>query len=98
VGYIEALMDIETDRQDRLTQARERLHLTDGETIEGRFGPSSFGYHELLDRAYLMQSNWETFIAEHPATLLDPERYRQAQEIAVAIAEFYQLVGRDDRD
>ena len=91
-------MDIEVDRQNRLAGARESLVAFEGETLEGRFGPGSFGYHELLDRAYLIQSNWETFIAEHPATLLDPERYRRAQEIATAMAEFYQLVGRDDRD
>ncbi len=91
-------MDIEVDRQKSLAKARESLHFSEGETIEGRFGPGSFGYHELLDRAFLMQSNWESFIAEHPATLLDPERFRKAQEIATAIAEFYQLVGSSDCD
>jgi len=38
-------MDIEVDRQNSLAEARESLYLSEGETLEGRFGPGSFGYH-----------------------------------------------------
>jgi len=89
-------MDWEAERQNDLAEARESLSTAEGEPLERRFGPGSFGYHELLDRAYLLGSNWEEFVASHPTTLLDPERYRKAREIAEAMAEFYQLVGRGD--
>lgn len=87
-------MDFENERQNRLAEVRESLFLSEGETLEARFGPETIGSHELLDRAYVFLSQWETFITEHPATLLDSERYRQAQEIAAAMAAFYQCVGR----
>lgn len=89
-------MDWEAERLNDLAEARESIVMDKGETLEQRFGPGSFGYHELLDRAYLLASNWEEFVATHPTTLIDPERYRKAQEIAEAMAEFYQLVGRGD--
>ena len=43
-----------------------------------------------------MIDNWESFIASHPTTLLDPERYRKAGEIAESMADFYQIVGCGD--
>ncbi len=89
-------MDFEAQRKDDLSQARESLFLREEEALETRFGPGSHGYHELLDRANLMAMNWESFIASHPATLLDPVRYSKAREIAKAMSDFYQLVGRDD--
>ena len=89
-------MDIESERREALTEAREDLSSTDGEALEARFGPGTFGHHELLDRASILLENWESFIASHPATLLDPGRYRKAREIADAMADFYQLVGRGD--
>ena len=89
-------MDFEIERQDDLAEARRNHDFLEGETLEARFGPGSFGYHELLDRAALLSANWDSFIASHPATLLDADRYRKAHEIAAAIAEFYQLVGRAD--
>ncbi len=89
-------MDIESERQEDLSEAREGLASADGESLETRFGPGSFGYHELLDRASILVDNWDSFIASHPSTLLDPDRYRKAREIAQAMADFYQLVGRGD--
>jgi hypothetical protein len=101
----EAMMDPEIERLQRLAEAREGLSGDteardglSGDTVEGRFGPGSFGYHELLDRAFLLMDNWESFIAAHPATLLDPDRYRKAREIADAMAEFYQMVGSGDSE
>jgi hypothetical protein len=91
---LERAMDIEDERRRGLADARENHALEEGETLEARFGPGTYGEHELLDRASLMLSNWETFIVEHPATLLDPERYRKACEVAAMMAEFYQWVGR----
>jgi hypothetical protein len=90
---LEMPMNLEFDRKQKLDEAREDL--VSG-TVEERFGPGSFGYHELLDRTYLLMDNWESFIANHAATLLDPERYRKAREIADAMTAFYQWVGRDD--
>jgi hypothetical protein len=91
-------MSFEVERQNELTKARENHVLSEGETIEMRFGPGTFGYHELLDRANLMLINWESFIVSHPATLLDPERYEKAQLIVEAMADFYQVVGAGDCD
>jgi hypothetical protein len=86
-------MNLEDERQQKLAEAREDREPV---PLEKTFGPGSLGYHELLDRSYMLMDNWETFIATHPTTLLDPERYRKAQEIADAMAAFYQLVGRGD--
>jgi hypothetical protein len=94
-NLLEGSMNLEVDRKQKLAEARE----DPGQgTVEERFGPGSFGYHELLDRTFLLMDNWESFIATHPATLLDPERYRKAREIADAMADFYQFVGRGDLD
>jgi hypothetical protein len=89
-------MDIESERLESLAEARESHSSSDDEPLEKRFGPGSFGNHELLDRAFLMSENWELFIASHPATLLDAELYRKAFEIAEAMADFYQMVGRGE--
>jgi hypothetical protein len=86
-------MNLEDERQQKLAEAREDREPV---PLEKTFGPGSLGYHELLDRSYMLMDNWETFIATHPTTLLDPERYLKAQEIADAMAAFYQLVGRGD--
>jgi hypothetical protein len=89
-------IDIESERLGRLAEAREDLANSDGVPLEKSFGPGSVGNHELLDRAFMVSENWESFVASHPATLLDAERYRKAREIADAMADFYQMVGRGE--
>jgi len=81
------------ERLAELKSARDDLYLDSGETLEERFGPGSFGYHELLDRASILMNNWDVYIAQHPATLLDADRYKRAHEVLNAMYAFYQLVG-----
>ena len=82
--------EIEEERLDLLAE------YDFNEPIDERFGPGTFGNHELLDRTYLMESSWRQFVLEHPTCFSDPGLFTQAKEIEARIADFYQAVGRRD--
>jgi len=58
-----------------------------------RFGPGSFGCHELLDRTSLMVNNLEQYILAHPSCLRDPEWYSLADRALTALMDLYQKIG-----
>lgn len=62
--------------------------------IQQRFGDGSFGAHELLDRSNLILEMWESYIKEHPTTIINEEAFELAFEIGEKIADFYQLTAR----
>lgn len=75
----------EDDRLEQLEECKESY----GEDFEETFKPGSFGFHELIDRASIMANIWD-YVAEHPSCISDPDLYKDAQEIQMAIADFYQ--------
>lgn len=56
--------------------------------------PGSFGFHEALDRTYLVSEHWESFIMGHPSVFLDAELYREANTILTAVTNFYSKLGQ----
>jgi hypothetical protein len=58
--------------------------------------PDDWGRHEVLDRAYLLQYTFEHFICEHPVVKASRSLNYEAQRVNQHLAEFYQLVGKDD--
>lgn len=69
-----------------------RLLRVSHEDADERFAPGSFGHHELIHTIYMMQDNWEGFVQEHAACVLNPEWWAEARKIADAMANLYQRV------
>ncbi len=61
------------------------------EVVEG-FGPGSFGFHELLDRTYLVADMFSEKIAGHPAAE-HPELVERVKKIEDALFDLYQTIG-----
>lgn len=55
-----------------------------------RFQPGTLGFHELWDRAGVLQGQWDAYVSNHPACLIDKERYAEAAQIASAMHDFCQ--------
>lgn len=53
----------------------------------------TYHYHEALDRAHVMSCIFQDHIVENSAVKATPELKAKADEIAEALAEFYQLCG-----
>lgn len=88
--------ELEADRQQLLEKAKSNF---DGEDdLKKRFGPNTFGSHELLDRAFMLQENWEHYVKEHPTTLLNPDAFKLASEIVEKMYDFYNLAARKSLD
>lgn len=84
--------ELEKDRQELLDKAKENF---DGEEeLKRRFGDGTYGAHELMDRAYMVMETWETYVKEHPTTVLNPDLFKLANEAWQKMFDFYQLAGR----
>lgn len=53
----------------------------------------SYGHHEVLHLANVIERMWADFILEHGAVLANPELKAQAEKISEAIGGFYVAVG-----
>ncbi len=62
---------------------------------ETRYGPGSFGCHELLDRVLLLGDLVEGQVLEHPACALQAEWYHLAAQAVEALRELYQRIGAE---
>ena len=62
---------------------------------ETRYGPGSFGCHELLDRVNLLGDLVEGQVLEHPSCALDPEWHQLAVRAVEALRELYQRIGAE---
>ncbi len=83
--------DAESRESDR-TQHLDELLAEHGQELESRFGPGTFGCHELLDRTQLIARLVDE-LGEHPACVRDAEWHRLATQAADALHELYQKVG-----
>lgn len=57
------------------------------------FEPGTKGFHELLDRASLIQTMWEDYVRNHPSCVLNKELFLLADSISNEMANFYVNVG-----
>ncbi len=89
---------IEVQRLDDLAASRECFGVTSDEALVERFGPGTYGLHELLDRAHVLNNNWHDFIVDHTSCLLHADLYAEATRIGELIGQFYQMVGQKDSD
>jgi hypothetical protein len=62
---------------------------------ETRYGPGSFGCHELLDRVMLLGDLVEGQVLEHPACALQAEWHQLAAQAVEALRELYQRIGAE---
>lgn len=49
-----------------------------------------FGYHEVMDRASVLENSWDTNIVQHMMLEEQPELKKMADEIAEKMVDFYQ--------
>ncbi len=81
--------------QQRKADLKEAKKAFSGSDLQKRFGPGSFGHHEMTDRAFIMCEMWD-YVAQSPATVIDPELYEDAQKIQQLIYDFYQKASLRD--
>ena len=62
---------------------------------EIRYGPGSFGCHELLDRVMLLGDLVEGQVLEHPSCALQAEWHHLAVQAVEALRELYQRIGAE---
>jgi hypothetical protein len=60
--------------------------------INESFGPGSFGFHELLDRAYMIAQQFSEYVAEHESAN-HPKLREKINEIESELFDLYQRIG-----
>jgi hypothetical protein len=65
------------------------------ENIKRRFN-CEIAQSEAMDRSFMISSNIEDFLINHPYIILRPECYKLAFQAQELINELYQVVGRSD--
>lgn len=88
--------EIEAERIERLEQL-DREH-ADQPGWRERFAPGSFGCHEALHTASILQAVLDDHLLDHPAVVLDPECFALASRASEALAELYQAIGERHGD
>ena len=83
-------------RIDRLKSKAIKVFGTDDEVIK-RFQIGSFGHHELSDRAWILNENWESYIQEHPTNAFIPEAAALGEVIGQLLHEYYQIVACEEQ-
>ncbi|MGH6897448.1 MAG: hypothetical protein ACREJ5_13030 [Geminicoccaceae bacterium] len=84
--------EIERDRAERLA-ALERDHGDDPAWRES-FAPGTFGCHEALHLASVLERLIDDSLSDHPAVVLNPRWFELASHVGDALAELYQEIGR----
>lgn len=55
---------------------------------------AAFSRHEILDRAHVAQSSFETHVAEHPEAKRNPRLRAACRAASLALAEVYHAAGQ----
>ena len=79
----------EADRLERLAELRAE----GGDDFDERFGPGSFGLHELLHTAHVVTKLAAEELHDHPACVRDPALHAAAARAVDALADLYQAAG-----
>ena len=83
--------EIEADRIERLEKFGREM--ADNPDWRAHFAAGSFGCHEALHTASILQAVVEENLVDHPAVLLDPEWFALASRATEALADLYQAIG-----
>lgn len=81
--------DHEADRRARLAALRAEW----GKDFDARFGPGSYGLHEVLHTAQVAEGLVSRELLGHPACVRDPVLFAAATQAVEALAEVYRLAG-----
>jgi hypothetical protein len=92
-AYELAIEDLEKDRKQSLLEATDF-----GTDLMKQYGPGTYGSFEVGDRAHIISSNWQDYIADHPFILMHPELYRCARFATFLMLEVYQKAMTMDDD
>ena len=57
-----------------------------------------FGYHEVIDRSFLLLEMFYDFVDSHPVVKKNQALREKSDEIGTALAEFYQLAASASDD
>lgn len=63
------------------------------EDLRARYGPGSFGYHEVLHVSSIAADMMDSHILRHPSVVLDPELYALAHAAHTSMLALYQQLG-----
>jgi hypothetical protein len=55
-----------------------------------------FHYHEAMDRTYMIQSNVETFLVEHPVYDANKKLRKKADKVSTLLAELYLEISAEE--
>jgi hypothetical protein len=90
-------MDSEEIEQSRLDdiEALEESYVCSLKEIRNNFN-TEIGRHEAMDRSFMINSNIEDFLINHPYIMFRPECYKLAFQAQELLAELYQIVGTSD--
>ena len=83
--------EVERDRQRRIAE----LIAEEGPDWGDRYGPGSFGCHELLDRTAIVADLIEDRLLAHPSCAADREWYALAERAASVLRDLYQRIGAE---
>jgi len=91
-----AIKYAEAERMEDLQKALETYDSED--EIKRLFGKNTFGCHEAVDRSFMVAENWEHYVQNHPAILMDPEIYRMSKIVSSMMYEVYNSISTKDID
>ena len=80
---------VDVERLERLAELRAEF----GGDLDERFGPGSFGLHELLHTAHVVTKLASDELLDHPACVRDADLHAAAARAVDALADLYQRAG-----
>ena len=89
--------EAEESRLESLEEFKESWE-TDEEGLKGRFGPGTFGRHEVTDRAAIIVDNIAAYVLGSGPCALDSDLNFAAQKAFDAMFDFYQKCACEDID
>jgi hypothetical protein len=84
--------DREQTRQERIHAIIDRRDYSSAE-MEEKFAPGSYGCHEALHVASMLEALVDERLCDHPAVLLNPEWFALAKKAQEALFALYQAIG-----
>lgn len=57
---------------------------------------SEIGQHEVLDRTYIVNENFQEYILNHPYIVLQPKLFAKAFNLLEELFDLYQEIGKED--
>lgn len=83
---------IEAERTQRLEENR-KAWAENNVDLDERFGPGSFGCHEVMHVSNMLAGLVDDQLCQHSAILRDPRWFRLATQARDSLARLYQEIG-----